>query len=138
MTQTVRETATIAADPDVVWATVGDVEAVSSWVPAIESSSLEGDVRTAEFASGGGTAHEKIVTRDDAGRTYTYQYLDGPLALERYESTITVTPGTAGESVVVWTAEFAAGSAEEEVELREAIAGIYAGALVELANQLAH
>ena len=137
MTQTVRETATITATPDAVWKVVGDVASVSDWVPAIESSSLEGDVRTAVFTGGGGTAHERIVTREDSGRTYTYEYLDGPLALERYVSTITVseTPDGAG-AAVLWEAEFSAGSAEEEAGLRDAISGIYASALSELTSQL--
>jgi hypothetical protein len=136
MSQTVRETVTVAAHPDVVWATVGDVGAVSTWAPALESSTLDGDVRTVQFAGGGGTAHERIVARDDERRAYTYQYLDGPLALERYESTISVTPTADGGSEVVWAATFAAGSPEEESGLRDAIAGIYSTALTELARQL--
>lgn len=137
MSQTVRETATIGADPDTVWTTVGDVAAVSSWVPAIESSRLDGDIRTARFAGGAGTAREKIVRHDDRGRTYTYQYLDGPLPLARYESTITVEAAPGGGSQVVWEAQFAAGSPEVEAGLRDAIAGIYAQALAELVSQVA-
>ena len=137
MTQTVRETANIAASPDAVWAVVGDVATISDWVPAIETSSLEGDIRTAVFAGGGGTAHERIVSLDDSGRTYTYEYLDGPLPLKRYVSTITISgaPDDAG-AAVVWDAEFSAGSAEEEAGLRDAISGIYSSALVELAARL--
>jgi hypothetical protein len=135
MTQTVRETTTLTADPDTVWAVVGDVGAISCWVPAIESSSLDGNIRTAVFAGGGGVARERIAARDDATRSYTYEYLEGPLPLERYVSTIVVAAAPRG-SEVVWDAEFTASSTAEEAGLRDAIAAIYADALGELAAQL--
>lgn len=136
MTSTVTRTATLAASPEEVWAVIGDVGSVSTWIPALESSSIDGDLRTAEFSGGGGTAHERITAHDDAAKTYTYQYVDGPLALEHYVSTISVS-GDGDGSLVTWTAEFAAGSPEEEVELQEAISGIYSSALVELAAHVA-
>ncbi|HEY1135092.1 MAG TPA: SRPBCC family protein [Nocardioides sp.] len=135
MAETIHVEARIAATPDRVWEVVGDVADVAAWIPAIESSRLEGDVRHATFAGGGGDARERIESKDDAGRTYTYSYLDGPLALERYSSTITVLADGDG-SLVTWDAAFAAGSAAEEAELRAGITGIYEGALAELARQL--
>lgn len=135
MSGNIRESKTIQAAADTVWAVVGHVARVSVWVPAIESSSLEGDVRTAGFA-GGGEARERIVERDDDGRTYVYEYLEGPLALTRYRSRLRVDPKADGTSEVVWDAEFAAGTPEQEAALRDAIAGIYAGALEELDRML--
>lgn len=119
--------------PDAVWQIVGDVGRVADWVPAIESSSMAGDIRHATFV-GGGDAREQIVSRDDEARTYTYRYLDGPLPLKVYESTITVHPQEKG-SLVVWTAQFEAEDAKSEQGLVEAIDGIYAAGLEKLNSQ---
>jgi hypothetical protein len=131
----VTESIVIAAGPDAVWEVGGDVGTVADWVPAIVKSHMVGDVRHATFAGGGGDATERIVERDDAARYYDYEYLTGPLPLEFYRSRFAVNEHPDGAEVV-WSAEFRAGSAEEEAGLAEAIAGIYGAALVELRDRL--
>ncbi|WP_369253118.1 SRPBCC family protein [Geodermatophilus amargosae] len=131
----VTETVVVAADPDTVWAVAGDAGAIAGWVPALESSRMEGDVRHGTFAGGGGDATERIVEHDDAARTYVYEYLTGPLALEEYRSRLSVREHAEGAEVV-WASDFAAGSPEEEGQLAEAISGIYRGALAELKGRL--
>ncbi|MGY1829724.1 SRPBCC family protein [Geodermatophilus sp. SYSU D01180] len=131
----VTETVVITEAPDAVWRVAGDAGAIATWVPAIESSRLEGDVRHATFAGGGGDATERIVEHDDAGRSYAYEYLSGPLALEEYRSRLWVREHVQGTEVV-WTADFAAGSPEEEARLADAISAIYRGALAELKERL--
>ncbi len=131
----VSESIVIAADPDDVWKVGGDVGNVADWVPAIESSHLVGDVRHSTFAGGGGDATERIVERDDASRAYVYEYLAGPLPLEFYRSRFAVDEHPDGAEVV-WSAEFRAGSAEQEADLAQAIGGIYGAALEELRNRL--
>jgi hypothetical protein len=131
----VTESVVIAASPDAVWAVGGDVGNIADWVPAIEKSHLVGDVRHATFAGGGGDATERIVERDDAARSYVYEYLTGPLPLEVYRSRFAVQEHPDGAEVV-WSAVFRAGSAEEEASLTEAIGGIYGAALVELRKRL--
>ena len=131
----VTETAVLAAEPAAVWRVVGDAGAIAGWCPAIESSRLEGDVRHATFAGGGGDATERIVEHDDAGRAYVYEYLSGPLALERYRSRIAVRDHADGAQVV-WDADFAAAAPDEEPALAEAISGIYRSALAELKEQV--
>ncbi|WP_181778823.1 SRPBCC family protein [Pseudonocardia pini] len=132
----ITETKTYAADPDAVWKIVGDTGGIAAWVPAIEKAHLEGDVRHATFAGGGGDATERIVEHDDAGRTYVYEYLTGPLPLQEYRSRITVRDHADG-SEVLWVSDFTSGSPEGDKELAEAISGIYRGALDELATVLA-
>lgn len=132
----VTETLTVDAPPEVVWRVGGDLGGVSSWIPALDSSHLDGDIRHVVFAEGGGSARERIVQVDDQQRFYVYEYLDGPLALERYVSRFSVQPHGAGASRITWTAELTAGSPEIEAELSIAIAGIYAAALRELARRI--
>ena len=52
------ERAVIDADPDAVWEVGGDASNVADWIPALESSSLDGDLRRAVFAGGGGERGE--------------------------------------------------------------------------------
>lgn len=127
----VTERIVIDAHPDEVWKVGGDVANVADWLPALESSSLDGDLRRAVFAGGGGEAFERITERDDAARSYVYEYVSGPLALEFYRSRFSVNEHPRG-SEVVWDAEFRA-AADEEAGLAEAISGIYRSGLVTLA-----
>jgi hypothetical protein len=133
----ITESIVIPATPDAVWKVGGDVGNISEWVPAIEKSHLDGDIRHATFAGGGGVATERIVERDDAARAYAYEYLSGPLALEEYRSRFAV-EGHPDGSEVVWTSSFTAGSADEETALAEAIGGIYRSALHALKDRVAN
>ena len=129
------ETIVIPATPDAVWGIGGDAGNIADWIPAIEKSSLEGDVRHATFADGGGEARERIVERDDAHRFYVYEYLSGPLPLESYRSRFAVNEHPDGAEVV-WSASFTAASPEEEASLAEAVGALYRAALAELRGQL--
>ncbi|PYE19436.1 polyketide cyclase/dehydrase/lipid transport protein [Williamsia limnetica] len=116
---------------DTVWGWVGNTGDVASWIPAIGSSRMEDDVRHVVFTDGE-PARERIIEHIDAERTYTYQYLDGPLPLQHYQSTILVLEAADDTCLVRWSAEFGAESAEVEAGLATAIDGIYSDALQEL------
>lgn len=131
----ISESITINASPDEVWKVAGDVANVSDWVPAISASRLEGDIRRATFADGS-QARERIVAVDDQARSYVYEYLDGPLALESYTSSLVVHPAEGGSSLVTWDADLTAADDEVERGLFIAISGIYSSALSELSNQV--
>lgn len=118
-----------------LWAWIGNTADVAKWIPAIETSRMEDDVRHVVFTDGE-PARERIVEHIDAERTYTYQYIDGPLPLQHYQSTIAVLESEDGTSVVKWTADFGAESAEVEAGLATAIEGIYSDALTELKTQV--
>lgn len=129
----VTETYVIRATPDAVWKIGGDTANVADWIPALERSHQHGDLRYATFANDGGEATERIVDHDDPQRSYTYEYVSGPLPLSFYSSNFTVNPHPDGAEVV-WSAEFASTSPESESELAAAITGIYRSALIELAS----
>lgn len=120
---------------DTVWKHVGSTPDVAEWIPAISSSHQEGDIRHVVFTDGE-PARERIVAHNDATRSYTYAYIDGPLPLEHYESTATVTPTGQDTSTVIWTAEFGAASSEVEESLAASISEIYSGALDNLKSKL--
>ncbi|MBJ8348821.1 SRPBCC family protein [Antrihabitans sp. YC2-6] len=129
----VNESRVISATPAAVWAIGGDTANVSTWVPAIEKSYQEGDLRYATFADNGGDATERIVEHSDDQRRYVYEYLSGPLPLRLYRSEFAVNEHADG-SEVVWGAEFQAEAPEAEPALAEAISQIYSSALEELAR----
>lgn len=127
-----------AQSADAVWAVIGDPAGAAQWIPSLESSRLEDDVRHVVFTDGN-PARERIVTHDDAGRTYTYSYIDGPLPLAEYVSTIRVEDAGSG-SVISWDAEFTAAgddAAALEDQLVTGIGEIYQGALDEVARVVA-
>ncbi len=88
----VTETYVIRATPDAVWKIGGDTANVADWIPALEKSHQHGDLRYATFADDGGEATERIVHHDDPQRSYTYEYVSGPLPLSFYSSNFTVNP----------------------------------------------
>ncbi|WP_433031717.1 SRPBCC family protein [Actinomycetospora sp. CA-053990] len=118
----VTSTAIIPADVDTVWRVVRDFDGLPAWVPAIEASEIEGDLRGDQVGAvrrltlgDGGTVRERLVALDDRERRLTYAILDSPFPVEDYRSTIRVFPvTTTGESFVVWGVVFDCHLAESE------------------------
>jgi hypothetical protein len=90
-------------------------------------------IRHLVFADGQ-PARERITEHNDEERRYTYEYVDGPLPLKQYRSTISVVDSTSEASTVDWTATFSADSEVVETELTAAIESIYRAALDELSS----
>lgn len=123
----VTHSITVAAAPDDVWKVVGDVGNVHAWIPPVVATTMEGDVRTATFADGG-KARERIDSRSDQSRSYTYTYLDGAIPLDEYTSTITVTAQPDGTgSLVTWAAVLQAAP-----QVVSSIDALYMASLTEL------
>ena len=88
----------IDASADQVWKVAGDFGGIAGWMPGIESCRVDGENRIIETM--GMTITERLVTRDDTGRSLTYSIAEGA-PVERHEAVITVTP--VGESShVTW------------------------------------
>ena len=90
---------TVGAPPDEVWAKLGDFGGIGEYFPGIESCRLEGDDRVIGLF--GMEIRERLMTRDDAGRTLTYSVVAG-VPVESHTATITVEPDGDG-SKVTWT-----------------------------------
>ncbi len=84
--------------PDAVWALVGDFGGIGEWLPGIEEIRIEGDDRVLGML--GMEVRERLVARDDAGRSITYTIADG-VPIDSHRATITVVPAGAG-SKVTW------------------------------------
>jgi hypothetical protein len=131
----VEVTQQYSQSPDAIWAQLGDPYDLKELL-GVESR-REGDVRWITSADGSQIS-ERITAHDDAARTYSYEYLEGPLPVDHYVSTIRVDEDGDG-SRVTWKADFAArgGSAELEQKLSGGIEKMYRGALGKLAQSQA-
>jgi hypothetical protein len=109
---------------DAMWAKVGDFCGIGKWHPAIEKCDLSADGKTRTLSlKGGGTIVEAETKLDNAGKSYTYSIVSGPLPVTNYSSTITVSADGAG-SVVTWTGKYDAKGAPD-ADAAKAIQGVY-------------
>ena len=95
-------TVDIAADPDAVWAVVGDPVGVPKWFTKYVSATVDGDARTLVNDQGGELV-ERLLERDDARRYYSYSVIAGP-PLAHHEASFEVVAEGAG-SRVIWTTD---------------------------------
>ena len=79
----------IDASADRVWAAAGDFGGIGTWMPGIDSCRVEGEDRILETM--GMTITERLVAKDDAGRSLTYS-IAGGAPVESHEAVITVSP----------------------------------------------
>lgn len=89
----------ISRPPDAVWALVGDFGGLDGWMPGVDSSRLEGDVRILSVL--GMEISEKLVRRDDSERILEYSIIDSPLAAEHHLGRVQVHEDGSG-SRVTW------------------------------------
>ena len=93
-------TVDIAAEPDAVWAVIGDPVGVPKWFPKYVSATGDEGTRTLVNDQGGELV-ERLLTRDDARRHCSYSVIAGaPVA--SHEASFEVVPEGTG-SRVIWT-----------------------------------
>lgn len=124
---TVQQEIQIDAAPDEVWQVAGDPGRIADWLPALESSRVEGDRRSCTLARGG-QIEEKILEHSDEERRYRYQILEGPMPLSSYVSTFEVADH-GGHAYITWTAEFEPEDPAQAAELVQTFEEIYSGGL---------
>lgn len=113
----------IDAPPSAVWALIGDFCAIGRWHPQVERCILSSDeddetvrvqIRGLVIKGGKGTVVEVETSRDEAGMSYSYSFVQGPLPVSAYNASIAVRPNGAG-STVIWSGSFdAAGMSDAE------------------------
>jgi mxaD protein len=104
----------IDRSPDDVWAVVGDVGAISTWLPAIGESSFQDGVRACTM-EGGGSLREQISNHDDASRSYEYEITESPMPLEHHHAWMSVAEVDGG-SRVTWVTEISPDDAAAAME----------------------
>ncbi len=119
----ITENITIDATPDRVWEIAGDPATIPEWLPAIATSSVEGDQRACTTVDGA-ELRERIVERSDEDRFYVYEITDSPMPVSSYRSKLSM-DGHEGHSHVTWTADFEPADSADPAELESMFSQIY-------------
>ncbi|MBO0662635.1 SRPBCC family protein [Jiella sp. MQZ9-1] len=126
----------IAATPAAVWQMIGSFCEIQNWHPAVktcEPGSKDGKkIRTLTLPDGGKLVEEEV-SRDDDKMRYTYKILEGPLPVDNYQSTISVS-GSGDMATVDWSGRFDPKGASEE-KASEVVEGIYEAGLNSLKDK---
>lgn len=117
--------------PEEVWAILGDLGAVTRWVPGVASARMEGMRRICTMEDGG-EIHEEIADFSDLERRYRYEQTVHPLAFRRSEGALAVEPHANGGSRVVWNTELEFADPAQETQFLDMLEQGYAGALSRL------
>jgi uncharacterized protein YndB with AHSA1/START domain len=114
--------------PEEVWAILGDLGAVTRWVPGVTSARMEGTRRTCTMEDGG-EIHEQIADFSGERRRYGYEQTVHPLGFKRSVGALAVEPHANGSSRVVWNAELEFADPAQETRFLAMLEQGYAGAL---------
>jgi uncharacterized protein YndB with AHSA1/START domain len=97
----IRNTVTVNAAPEEVWAVLSDMPATRQWLPGVVAARMDGDLRVCTMADGQ-EVHERISDVSDDARSFRFDHIRVPLPVRESGGTFTVSGGTAaGTSDVV-------------------------------------
>jgi carbon monoxide dehydrogenase subunit G len=88
------------ATPEAAWALLGDFAGIGQVFTQMTDVSVSGDDRS--FTLFGMRMTERLLARDEAGRTISYSIIDGVDGIEHHDATISVAPDGDG-CKVDWT-----------------------------------
>ena len=126
----------INAAPAAVWNIVKDFDALNKWHPAFSGDVLTkgangqvGSVRSLTLKDGP-TFTEELTAYNDAKMMFSYKIIESPLPVDKYTSTMTVTPKGNG-SVITWVGNYItkAGSGKTDADSQGLIDGAYQAGL---------
>lgn len=129
----VKETASVAASPDKVWAVLGNFSGLPGWHPAVAATAIvkgadnrKGAVRSITTKDGA-VIVEELLAYNASKHNMTYRINASPLPVTDYVSTLAVRPSGKG-SVITWKSQFNRDQAAKDVDdakARDIVAGIY-------------
>jgi uncharacterized protein YndB with AHSA1/START domain len=114
--------------PEEVWAILGDLGAVTRWVPGVTSARMEGMRRICTLEDGS-EIQEQIADFSDLEHRYHYEQTVHPLGFQRSVGALAVEPHANGSSRVVWRAELEFADPRQETRLLGMLERGYSGAL---------
>lgn len=129
----VKESASVAASPDKVWAVLGNFSGLPGWHPAVAATDIvkgvdnhQGAVRSIRTKDGA-LIVEELLAYNAGKHNMTYRINASPLPVTDYVSTLAVTPSGKG-SIITWKSQFNRDPAARDVDdakARDIVAGIY-------------
>ncbi|NJD36258.1 MAG: SRPBCC family protein [Betaproteobacteria bacterium] len=144
----VTESITLEAEPDKVWAKVGNFNGLPGWHPAIaESNASDGNnvgSRRTLTLKGGGKVIEELEELDNQKMVLKYRMKEGVLPVTNYTSTLSVKAIDGGKSLVEWRGAFYRGYPnndpppdQNDEAAEKAITGVYKTGLENLKKVVA-
>ena len=117
----------LAAPAVEVWKIVGNFGSLATYMDGVDSVSVEGDgvgtIRTIHLADGA-TAVETLESHDDETMTLSYSSQEGPLPIEGYVATMTVSALEDGTTKFDWSSKFKARGASD-ADAKKSVTDIY-------------
>jgi hypothetical protein len=129
----------VAASAADAWALIGGFCAVSDWHPVVGTCTTDGatpPTRTLVTVDGSATFVEQETARDDAGFSYSYAIMSGPLPVSDYVGTLSVADDADGGSTITWSSVYVAVDGQDDAAAG-ALTGIYESGLAAVAIELA-
>jgi hypothetical protein len=104
----VVEKAMFLVSPDRIWALIGGFGSLPDWIPVIAKLDLKEGGRVRRFSTTDSAEFtERLVSFDEAQRSYTYEIVQAPIPVGDYRSNLSVRKNDADKgSLVEWSGEF--------------------------------
>ena len=138
-TLSVEESITLPAKPAEVWKVVGNYGQLEAWHPVVAKTEITkgannkvGAVRALETKDGAKIV-EELLNYDGRKKSLRYKFIESPLPVSDYQSTLSVVAAGQG-SKVVWKGSFKA-KGVEDAKAREIFTGIYKAGFEGLSKQ---
>ncbi len=126
----VVEKSMFPVSPDRIWELIGGFGSLPDWIPVIATLDLKKGGRVRRFSTTDGAEFtERLVSFDEAQRSYTYEIVQAPIPVGDYRSNLSVRKNdTERGSVVEWSGEFKPIGVSEQ-EAISLVSGIYRNGL---------
>lgn len=134
----VKETISINASADAVWAKSNNFGDLGAWHPAVAKTAIVGGTNNQTGAvrlltlQDGGTINETLTAYDAGNKTLSYVINESVLPVSSYSSTFMVKPVTAKTSEVIWTAKFNSKEGQTDETASKTITSVFQGGLANL------
>ncbi len=122
----------VAVPADAAWALAGDPARVGEWFGPVVECEVTGDVRRATMAHGA-VLVERLIDRDEAGRSYSYTVVSGIPGLTSHRATVRVVEAPGG-SRVLWRQTATSDAEGYDIEAR--LGGVMTTGLESLRDML--
>jgi mxaD protein len=109
---TARQSITINASPEAVWAVLGNFNGLPRWLSFIEASEITSGTNNQVGAirlvtrRNGTKVTERLLDYDSHNMSLAYTYVDGAVMASDYFPVLSVKDGGNGTSIVEWSAHF--------------------------------
>jgi mxaD protein len=129
---------TVDRAPATVWKLMGEFNSLDVWLPPVVSSTTTGAptrpgaIRVLDLG-GNASVTEKLVSYSSTKHSYSYAFLQSPLPVKNYVSTIEISPAPDGKTLIRWHSSFDAAGAPDD-KAKEAIQEIYDAGLAKVAD----